>query len=100
MAHRLSPAIRTGLLVAALILTTALTAACRGVLATSGSGSGQQVTVKAHDTMRFDPQTITVPVGQPAQVTLARPSFHEVTAPGAPFHRIRYPMETQVNESV
>jgi nitrite reductase (NO-forming) len=71
VAHRLRPAIRAGLLVAALIFTTALTAACRGVLATSSSASGQQVTVKAHDTMRFDPPTISVPVGQPVQVTLA-----------------------------
>jgi nitrite reductase (NO-forming) len=34
------------------------------------SGSGQQLTVRALDTMRFDPGTLNVPVGQPVQLTL------------------------------
>jgi plastocyanin len=70
VSHRLKPAIRAGLLAAAL-LTTVLTAACSGILASAGGASGQQVTVKALDTMRFEPPTITVPVGQPVQLTLA-----------------------------
>ena len=55
---------RAGLLVAALLLTTALTTACV-------DAGGQQVTVKALDTMRFEPATVTVPAGKPVQVTLA-----------------------------
>lgn len=69
VAHRLRPAIRVSLPLAALILTIVLTAACRALAASRGT-SGQQVTVKAHDSMRFDPPTITVPVGQPVRVTL------------------------------
>jgi nitrite reductase (NO-forming) len=67
VAQPLKPIIRTGLLVAALLLATALTSACR---AAPGNAAGQGVTVKALDTMRFDPPTLTLPVGQPVQLTL------------------------------
>ena len=52
---------------AALLLTAALAGACR---AAPGNAAGQGLTVKALDTMRFDPPTLTLPVGQPVQVTL------------------------------
>jgi nitrite reductase (NO-forming) len=60
-----------GPLVAALLLTAVLTTACRGAPASASGAAGQQVTVKALDTMRFEPSTITVPAGRPVQVTLA-----------------------------
>jgi len=62
--------VHAGPVVAGLVLTIALTAGCRGFQAPSGSAAGQQVTVKALDTMRFDPPTLNVSVGQPVKVTL------------------------------
>ena len=70
MSEHLRPAVRAGLLVAALLLTAALAGACRSGPATAGGVGGQQVSVKAQDTMRFDPPSITVPVGQTVQFTL------------------------------
>lgn len=70
VADHLKHAIRVGLLVAAFTLAAAGATACRVGLAAAGNGSGQQVTVKALDTMRFDPATLTVSVGQPIQLAL------------------------------
>jgi plastocyanin len=70
LTDRLRPTWRAGSIVAALILATALMAGCRSAPASSGGSSIQRVTVKALDTMRFDPPTLTVPVGQPVQLTL------------------------------
>ena len=59
-----------GLLVAVLVLTLTLASACQVITAPARSGSGQQVTVKALDTMQFTPESATVPAGQPVQLTL------------------------------
>jgi plastocyanin len=61
---------RAGPLVAALTLAAGLASGCQGVPASAGSAAGRQVTVRALDTMRFDPATVTVPAGQPVQLTL------------------------------
>jgi nitrite reductase (NO-forming) len=66
----LRPPLRTGLLVAVLVLSVALTAACQVMTAPAGSGSGQQVTVRALDTMRFNPESANVQAGQPVRLTL------------------------------
>lgn len=71
MPQNLRRSARAGLLIAALLLTAALTTACVGGAATASGAAGQQVTVKALDTMRFEPATVTVPAGKPVQVTLA-----------------------------
>src|SRR5262249_14888291 len=58
---------RAGLLVLILLLLAIVGSGCRLI----GSGGGnRQVTIKAQDTMRFDPASVTVPVGQTVQVTL------------------------------
>ena len=67
--------VRAVVLAAALTLTAALTSACQGAGAASASAAGngapsQQWTIKAHDSMKFEPPTLTVPVGQPVTVTL------------------------------
>lgn len=58
-----------------LVLLTSLLVACSGSGgATSGSGSaaagGPNVTVKGLDTMKFDPNTLTVQSGSPVHLTL------------------------------
>ena len=58
---------RAGLLAAALILTALLASGCRLVAA---GGASPNVTIKAQDTMRFEPSSVTVPVGQTVQLTL------------------------------
>jgi nitrite reductase (NO-forming) len=70
-----SSTVRAAVLAAALILTAALASACQGGVASSASAAGggaasQQWTIKAHDSMKFEQPTLTVPVGQPVQVTL------------------------------
>jgi plastocyanin len=59
---------RAGLLAGLLLLTMTAVTGCR-MLAPS-SGGNTQVTIKAQDTMRFDPTSTTVPVGQAIQFTL------------------------------
>jgi plastocyanin len=64
-------AARARLFLAALSLLLMVTAACQGVAGSSTStGTGTALTVNASDQMRFDPQTLNVPAGQPISVTL------------------------------
>ena len=53
--------VRAGLLMAALLLLVVLATGCR--LMAPASGTNQPITIKAQDTMRFDPASVTVPVG-------------------------------------
>ena len=58
-------------LLAVVLLFTAMMSACQGGGSSSGSAAGpQQVTIKAEDTMRFDPASVTVTVGRPGHLTL------------------------------
>jgi plastocyanin len=61
------------LLAALLVPSAVLMGACQGAGASSATAAGgvsQQWTIKAQDSMKFEPSTLTVPVGQPVQVTL------------------------------
>ena len=58
MTALLRPTLRAGLAVAALVVATALNAGCRFGLTPPGSGSPQRLTVRALDTMRFDPADV------------------------------------------
>jgi plastocyanin len=58
---------RVGLLLAAVTVMALLASGCR--LVTAG-GASPNVTIKAQDTMRFDPPSVTVPIGQTIQFTL------------------------------
>lgn len=75
------------LTVAALVPVLAACSQAPATTSTIGSTSanqtagGQQVTIKALDTLRFDPDTITVKAGQPVTVTLQNvgASTHDFT---------------------
>src|ERR1700716_47842 len=65
------------LLLIGFIALLAVLAACASATANkpsdgaaSGSAATQQLTVKAMDTMKFDPPTVSAKAGQPIQVTL------------------------------
>lgn len=60
---------RTAVLLTVLSLAVILCQACQPGAASAGGG-GQKVTVKALDTMKFDPPTLTVQAGQPTHLTL------------------------------
>lgn len=63
--HLVAP---TSLLTTVLLALVVLTAACRGPAGSTATGT--TLTVNASDQMRFDPQTLNVPAGQPITVTL------------------------------
>lgn len=58
---------RVGLLLILLTTVAMLAAGCRAM---ASPGAATLVTIRAHDTMRFDPPSITVPAGQPIHLSL------------------------------
>jgi nitrite reductase (NO-forming) len=66
---RFGARVRVGLILILLAAMAILASGCR-VMASSSGGSSTLVTIRASDTMRFDPATVTVPAGQPIQFTL------------------------------
>jgi plastocyanin len=75
MSHYRSSPLLAAMLAALLMLAAAFTGACQRGGASSASAAGgetvsQQWTIKAQDSMKFEPPTLTVPVSQPVQVTL------------------------------
>lgn len=65
----LHPHVRASLFAAVLLLAAVVASACQAASA-SGGGGPQKLTIKAQDTMRFAPDSVTVQAGQPVQLTL------------------------------
>jgi uncharacterized cupredoxin-like copper-binding protein len=62
--------VRIASLLTLALLTQAFSSACQAGSG-GGGGSGQHLTIKGLDTMKFDPPALNVAAGQPIQLTLS-----------------------------